>query len=241
MLPLFRKILDWIFPEGCGVCKRPFKDKVFHICESCRAGLESQFINQPTCEICGHPTTAGKCNLCFGTALYFKKNYGAFKYDDVVREIIHKFKFYDRPEYARDMAYFMQLYLKNTDMGEVDCLVPVPIPKVRLNNRGYNQTLLLAKELSAYLKVPMANLLERVGNSKPQSRLSRKERIANLNNAIIPAPGADFSSYKKVLLIDDIITTGTTLNECAKALAEMGIKEVHTATFAVTELINTKV
>ncbi len=237
----FRKILEWIFPEGCAVCKRPYKDREFHICEDCRAELQKLFIKVPACEICGAPNISGQCSLCFNTPFYFKKNYGAFKYHDIIREIIHKFKFYDRPEFSRDMAYLMHLYLKETDFSTADCLVPVPIPKARMKSRGYNQTQLFATELSAYLKIPVVNLLERVGNSKPQSRLSHNERISNLNNAILPCPDTDFTQYEKVLIIDDIITTGTTLNACAKVLAEMGVKEIYTATFAVANMGNKKI
>jgi ComF family protein len=146
----------------------------------------------------------------------------------VYKQIIKEFKFYDMPWLAEVLAQEMMPYLPHG----YDLLVPVPLHPNRLHERGYNQSELLTRALSRYSGIPWQHSLKRVRDTPHQTGLNREERLHNLHNAF-SLKGADTAiKGKRIILIDDVFTTGSTLLSCAKVLHQHGAKEITSCTLA---------
>ena len=147
-----------------------------------------------------------------------------FKYTDIRREIL-EYKFDDKAYYYKTIS---QVFLKNKKICEIlktyDIIIPVPIHNKRRKERGYNQSELIARAISKTLGIPIVkNVLVKIKNTVPQSSLNKVQRAENANG-VYSAKNHTKLRNKKILLIDDIYTTGSTLNECANALIQKGIK-----------------
>ncbi len=144
----------------------------------------------------------------------------AYRYEDIVRKLIHQFKYDDMPRYSMFIAQRMAEFLEGYDVS-ADLIAYVPIHKNRLKMRGYDQTELIAQHLGLLLGVPCCCALRRTRDTAPQYRLSKQKRRENIRNAF--ALGEDVAlEGKNILLVDDIYTTGATVGECMKVLAGAG-------------------
>lgn len=156
-----------------------------------------------------------------------------FPYDDMVKESLARFKFQGKQSYFRTYADLLHEKLSeliNTD--EINYVMSVPLHRRRKIRRGYNQSLLLSERVAAKLKKPeMSGLLLRTRNTEAQSGLERDERSANVKDAF-SVKTSDCLKNSTVLLIDDIITTGSTINECCRALKNAGVLKIHAAAAA---------
>ena len=208
------KILEIIFPNVCGMCGRINKN---NLCPECKIKLKE----------------ITKANIIKVKNKNFTYLAYLFKYDGIIREKILKYKF-------KDSAYlyktFSEIIIKNKKMcgfiKKYDIIIPVPIHKKRYKERGYNQSELLAKEIAKILEIPMEkHVLIKELNNTPQSKLSKQERK---NNAIGVYKTINNQKIinKKVILIDDIYTTGSTANECSKMLKQAGASEIAVLTIA---------
>ena len=149
-----------------------------------------------------------------------------FKYENVIRSQILALKFQEKPYVYKTITYFLKNMQKSFEnLKKYDIIIVVPISKRRKSDRGYNQSELIAREISKIIKVPIAKkILYKSKNTVPQSSLNKKQREENAKGAY--KAKKDVKLYdKKILLIDDIYTTGSTLNECAKCLMKIGIKK----------------
>lgn len=155
-----------------------------------------------------------------------------FEYTGELRQVILDFKFKNCWSYAPLLAGMMREYLDSYDIWEeFDFIIPVPLHKQRVKERGYNQSELIAEHISEYLHIPMrADLLRRIRNTKKQSSLKRFDRISNVKDAFECT--GDLSG-KKILLLDDICTTGNTLQSCAAELAGAGAEKICALTLAI--------
>ena len=147
-----------------------------------------------------------------------------FKYTDIRREIL-EYKFDDKSYYYKTIS---QVFFKNKKICEIlktyDIIIPVPIHNKRRKERGYNQSELIARAISKALGIPIVkNVLVKIKNTVPQSSLNKVQRAENAKG-VYSAKNHTKLRNKKILLIDDIYTTGSTLNECANALIQKGIK-----------------
>ena len=158
--------------------------------------------------------------------------YAPFFYAGVVQDLILRYKFKNARWMASYMAKKMWDSLK--DLAEFDVITCVPLHKKRRKWRGYNQARLLAEEISRLSGKPYREMLFRQRNTKQQSLLSAAERLENVKDAFVPILGADVGG-KRVLLVDDVTTTGSTLLACNAALKKLGVKRVEAAVFAVPE------
>ena len=219
-------ILDFIYPPRCIACHElllPFKNEF--ICQHCTGIFEP--IVGPFC-VCG--LSAQNCGTC-GSHV-FTQNNGAFIYTGFCQDVIYKFKYAKKPFMAKGMANLMVNTIGEAVFSGIDYLIPVPIHKGRLRKRGFNQAELLASHLSAIVKVPVAkNVLTRIKDTKPLANFTPAIRKNTLANAF--AVDKKRIINKRIILIDDIYTTGSTLNACAKVLYESGAASVSCATFAV--------
>ncbi len=164
---------------------------------------------------------------------YFENQIYGFIYEGVIRKLILQYKFGNKPYIYRTFKNFFE---KNEKLGlffkKYDIIVPVPISKKRFKNRGYNQSDLLAKDLAKDFGLEYAsNVLIKIIDNKRQSTLSQKQRTLNAKNVYIVKENYKIIN-KKILLLDDVYTTGATCNECARVLIEAGVKEVGVFTIA---------
>lgn len=222
----FEKALYWFFPRRCAICGRVVAIDE-ELCEDCR-NLER--IGQPRCLLCG-------CAKSDCTCKSRKNEYDGitapFYYKDNLITAVHNFKFREQPLLARKMGEEMALAVKETFPDTVfDAVTSVPLSKRRKNDRGYNQAELLAKSVSDNLKIPYTELLRKVVNNKVQHKENARVRKINVYGVYDLIKGA-YVNGKTVLLVDDVKTTGSTLNECAKMLKMHGAEKVFVVTFAI--------
>ena len=199
------------------------------ICDSCRGKLT--FVKEPYCLKCGKPlgTETELCELCKTKRMYFDEGRALYIYNDVLRKSIYGFKYNNRREYSGFYGAQMAKGLKRKlTEWRADAIIPIPLHKSRMKKRGYNQAALLAHEISKYTKIPVYDeYLIRQKSTVPQKNLDVHARENNLKNAFkIKYNDVQLNS---VILIDDIYTTGSTINEAAKCLKDAGVKNVYYA------------
>ena len=152
-----------------------------------------------------------------------------------MRHIILKIKYNNKREYLEGFAKLMAVrYRELIDKSNIDCIIPVPLHKSRQRERGFNQSDILAKYLSVYLDIPTyPEYLKRIKKTKDKKGLNKDERRHNLDNAFV---AKDIPVYiKNVLIVDDVYTTGTTIEKCAIALKKAGVKNIYFLTVCTGE------
>ena len=200
-------ILELIYPTTCGFCDKICKTG---LCKRCELKLKKYQIDL----IKKHKKMS------------FNESMHIFIYEDLIREKIISYKFNNKAYLHKT---FSKIILKNEKvcgfLKKYDIIIPVPIHKKRRQKRGYNQVELIAKEIARELKLKYEkNILIKVQNIVPQSELTKKERQKNIKGAF-GIKNAEKIKNKKVLILDDIYTTGSTLNECARILKQFGVEE----------------
>lgn len=195
--------------------------------KKCRELLK--YVEEPMCCKCGkHLDHIGEyCRDCGDTEHYFDRVLPVFEYSDEIKKSIYDFKYNNRRSYSGFFA--SEIYKRYRDFFEVykpDIIIPVPMFKKKEKQRGYNQAALLAADLSRMTGIPYSEeMLIRVRKTSPMKDLERKDRLRNLKEVFsIREP---LSSIYKVLLIDDIYTTGATMDECSLILKDSGAREVY--------------
>lgn len=155
---------------------------------------------------------------------FIEHNY-FFKYENIIRSQLLALKFQEMPYVYKTIGIFLQNMKKSFEkLKKYDIIIIVPISNERKKERGYNQSQLIAKEISRIIKIPISNkVLYKIKNTPPQSSLNRSQREENAKGIYKSANNIIKLYNKKILLIDDIYTTGNTVNECAKTLVEKGI------------------
>ncbi len=229
ILTLFR---DIVFPPLCAVCGVwlgiPSKG---NLCQTCLDDIEK--IKPPVCPICGRPFEPSLpthlCGRCLVKPPPYDTCQSAFVYKGTIRKLIHAVK-YVHDGYALKALKALGPYDFLINDHVIDLIVPVPLHPGRLRSRGSNQALQIARVFFPSLPTgPM--LIERTVDTPSQTGLSKKDRKKNVKNAFkIKGPCPD--GIKRVLLVDDVFTTGATVEACARALKRGGIKEVHVFTLA---------
>jgi len=226
-------LLELFFPSFCIGCQKEGN----YLCDDCKSTLEISEYNYCLCNknplrLLPSPDNAAKCARCKDkklSGLYFALPY---KEKFLTKKLIHQFKY---QPYIKDLAKNLAGVLiehfvitgKNTDqIWQNSVLMPIPMEIKKLKNRGYNQAEELAKELSKVLAIPLiSNNLIKIKTTLPQVNLSAKERTENLKDAFsIKKP--ELFSGKKIFLVDDVYTTGSTMQECAQILKDSGAKQV---------------
>ncbi|MCS7272750.1 MAG: ComF family protein [Fimbriimonadales bacterium] len=215
-----RWLLDALYPRRCVACGRFCAEPV---CEGCRATW--RLILPPACLRCGAPLRAlGECRYCLGRAYAFDRAVCASVYADSVRCALLNLKFRRWKRAAEPLAHLLWQALQQAGEDELgaDGIVPVPIHRLRRAWRGFNQAELLARALSLLSGVPVwAGVLRRRFYQRPQVGLSQTERAQNVHGAFeVVCP--EQVRNRVVWLLDDVFTTGSTLDACATVLKEAG-------------------
>jgi ComF family protein len=235
MKTFLEQVLDTLLPPCCLACDAQVAaDGQF--CAACFRRVN--FVTAPFCQACGVPlpyaevaSASGHCPRCESAPPSFAQARAALRYDDAARALIVAFKYADRTEAARGIARLM-LRPGRELLARADLLVPVPLHPSRLRWRLYNQAALLAAELSRLTQLPcVVDALRREKPTAPLERLGLAGRQAELADAIVPRAGFT-AAGRTVLLIDDVMTSGTTANACALALRAAGAARVDVLTAA---------
>jgi len=192
----------------------------------------------PFCQTCSEPfegsiQSAFTCANCAHRTIYFDAAVAAYRGRGIVREVIHQFKYTRQIHLRHLVARWLGAALEDERLRDCnfDLIVPVPLHPTRERERGFNQASLLSELLSAQTSIRSQRVLERVRYTTTQTALDRSERMENLHNAFRLRKNADVRGLR-VLLIDDVLTTGSTLSECARVLKRAGAISVHAATAA---------
>lgn len=230
------KFLDVLFPEySCYVCGRELEKPEHHICDNCARKMNP--IEGNICRRCGMPLAEGNlyCDTCQRREYAFDKARACFHYNDASRKIVTDLKYRKKKFVVPFMA--TEMLLKLEDFGAMpDIIIPVPISKNRRKERGFNQAELLANEMSDITGgklCVMSNLVEKTVDSIPQAQLTGAQRLSNLKGAFSLSRRENLKG-KRILIVDDVYTTGSTVDEVAKTLRKLHPDEIYVLTFAKT-------
>lgn len=226
--------IDLLFPRRCPVCDGIVVPKGRLICPDCIKNLS--FVKDPVCKKCGKEVLSSDIEYCFD-CMKHKRSYESGRalvnYDEYARNSIAKIKYKNKREYLDFYGDALSLrYEKIIRRMEADGLVPVPVHPSRKRERGFNQAELLARRIEANLNIPVfPELLVRNKKTMPQKELNPTERLKNLEEAFLP--GKQVQGLKNVILIDDIYTTGSTVEACTRVLKKSGIEKVYFLTICI--------
>lgn len=227
----FWNTIDWIFPPACVECGKMGSQ----ICEGCLA--ESVPVTEPCCKKCGKPLDGlHGCALCRDTTFHFTSCRAPFVYEGAIASGIKQLKFKKNLELAELFAkQIFSLYLR--ERWNADIVIPVPLSRERRSERGFNQSEWIARSFARSAGLPMKpSALQKVRNTQSQVGLTRDERQHNLYGAFQAEPV--LVRNRRVLLIDDVMTTGSTFNECARVLMEAGTQVVLCLSVSTASMAN---
>lgn len=210
-------LLDLLFPPRCVACQHVGE----WFCPACQSQIER--IPPPWCQRCGRPLEEGECRYCRRFDLDIDGLRAMAFFEGVLRDAIHAFKYKKRPQLAACFGALLNDYLAAQPLP-ADVIIPVPLHSERERTRGYNQAFLIARELALYQKLPMwYNVIKRTRATSPQVELDAAARRENVHDAFA---ATDEVAGRRVLLIDDVCTTGATMDACSRALKQRGAKSV---------------
>ncbi len=231
---LGEEALSLVFPGRCPVC-----DEVLsvgqQICSSCRPFMLRA--REPVCMRCGKPLESEREEYCMdcaaGTHL-FRQGRAVFLYGGQIRGSLYRFKYHGRREYARYYAgVAADVWGQWMKSRGIEAIVPIPMYGPKQRARGYNQAKVFAQALGLAIEIPVIDLVRRVRDTVPQKELDDKERKHNLKNAF--QLQTDIVKYRRVLLADDIYTTGSTMDAVAEVLLRAGVVDVYFICISIGE------
>lgn len=244
-MKIINKLLSLLYPNCCAFCQKgvSYNTAEFYICDSCMEKLNF-CIRQRRCTVCGNPIDNPKysiCSECFsskknGVPIYYDRITAPLIYDENSKNAIFYFK---RGQYLGAISTFCKLIktMIDSDFANVkfDFLTAIPPSKERVRKINFDQAAVLAENLSKNMGIQyLPHSMKRIRETKRQSSLNSAERKTNLNGAFAVNRPQKLFKNKTILVVDDISTTGSTINECAKILKNSGAKKVYGAVIAKT-------
>ena len=233
---IINRLIELIFPQTCLVCNQIIDNGNFCV----KDWSELHFLQKPACNICFQPfefkiDDKAVCGKCLQKRPKYFKAISVWVYNEQSRIIISRFKYYDQTNLAK---YFSEIMFKQAQeiLPEIDFIVPIPLHKFRINKRKYNQAAILAKNIAKLSdKELILDLLVRTKNNQPQASLKQRMRYKNVKG-IFKTKEKYLTKIKgkNVLLIDDVITTGATVESCAKELKSVKVNRIYVLTLAKT-------
>ncbi|HHX73285.1 MAG TPA: ComF family protein [Firmicutes bacterium] len=224
-MKFFAALLDLLFPPACAVCRGRMPAEEQNLCARCRGKILPA---EKCCLRCGYPL-AGEfsCRRCRGYHYAFSRACAVFLYQGEVRKAVRRFKYGGRTGLARPFGELMAAQVAKHAWPACDAVVPVPLHPGRLRERGYDQALLLARAVADALQLPVRSCLERCADTASQTTMAARERWENVRGVFQLLPGEVVSG--RLLLIDDLLTTGATAHHAAEALLAGGAEAVFLA------------
>lgn len=237
ILPWLKRAVDLIYPRNCQLCETPLAESEGGvICRACLA--TTKYIEPPFCERCALPfagavTGSFTCGYCKDLRFRFSRTVSACRAEGIVRDSIHRFKYNREMYYGPHLvAWLLVAATRWIEWHRVGAVVPVPLYPRKQRSREFNQAEYLAAALCHELNVPMLSReLRRVKDTVTQTALDAKGRAANLRDAFAVRHGEVFAG-KRLVLVDDVFTTGATMDSCAKVLVGAGAEDVIALTVA---------
>ena len=229
---VFKLFSDIVYPRRCPICYNVVVPKNGLSCIRCKHKLT--VISEPRCMKCSKPIQSKYIEYCFdcsNKAKTFNKGYALWIYDDLMKKSIGEFKYNGKKEYADFYANMLfNSFQKEIIRLQIEAFIPVPIHNKKKNIRGYNQATVLANKLSELTLIPVIdNVLIRDIYTTPQKELNDVERRKNMENAFVIKENNYFynNKIKNLMLIDDIYTTGSTIEFCTRKLVQAGACNVY--------------
>lgn len=232
---LHKNILNYIFPQSCILCFELIQSDQ-SLCANCWSKLN--FVAKPYCNSCGRilPIDIAEninCLSCIKKKPTFDKARSIFTYDDVSKRLIHHFKYYDRTILAKTFTNLICNRYQNI-IDQADLIIPIPMHRIKRIFRLYNQAAILAKAIATHSKKPISyEVLVKTRWTKAQTSLTKKQRLTNLFGSFAIKNKSEIKD-KNIILIDDVMTTGSTVSLCASLLKKAGAKKVIVITVAST-------
>lgn len=234
---LGRRLGDVFFPRVCAACADlAVADGFKHLCAKCAAQID--YVAEPACSVCGHPfygELAGErmCPHCEGLAPAFREGRTCVLFKGPARALVHELKYHHGLHVLSDLEEVIRHSPRALELVRGAVLVPVPLHSRKERERGYNQTLLLARcfARAAGGTTRVESLLRRVIDTASQTAFDRQTRRNNLKNAFALVCGVSINAAQHYVLVDDVFTTGSTLNSCASVLRCAGCVNLDIVTF----------
>jgi ComF family protein len=227
---MLNKFLNILFPETCPVCSKRAEDHATApICSECWKTIGPYA--GPICQRCGMPLVSDSATFCGAClerepAFEYARSFGL--YDGVLKKAINHLKYYGMRRLARPLAEM----IIGMQLPQADAVIPVPLHRSRHRQREFNQSALVARHLARSLNADLIiSSLTKIRDTSPQVGLRYTERIKNVRNAFRVGDEGKISG-KKIILVDDVVTTGSTIRECAKALKMAGASNVYVVSLA---------
>jgi competence protein ComFC len=232
-----RRILGFVFPQNCISCGGRIEEEEHFLCAPCKGDIG--LIQQPYCFQCGVPADLSYaypheefvCGDCRKSPFEFDQARSLGFYDTVLRTTIHQFKYRKQMGVLSEINLLLKNYFQeNPGFGRGFTVSPIPLHYNKMKERGFDQAFLIARQVARILKLPLeGGLLRRVKATLPQATMTRVERARNIKGAFeINRP--ELIAGKNILLIDDVFTTGATVNEAAKVLKKKGAGKIFVLT-----------
>lgn len=229
---IFSKLTDLIFPVRCPCCDKP-ADTTLPLCSSCKEKMLHPSEEKRRCEICSFSTRDCICK----DRQYFDRLCIPLYYEDEAKKTLHRFKFRGRRDLAKQYARLLVQALDERKLTDsTDCITNVPMSRGDRFLRGYNQSQLIAEQISSLTGIPYEEFLYKKHKTKKQHSLGKEARSGNLLGAFDILPGRSGAPEgRTILVVDDILTTGSTLNEISKTLLIFGADRIFVCACAVTK------
>ncbi len=229
--------INLLYPLSCFGCEISLgPESNVPLCSECFEKIKKNPL--PYCKICGRSMNKEKsyrtiCNECTSGNFYFTRAWSCCIYEGIIKDAILRFKYTDSMYLAPIFREIFADFIKeNLDKDIVDMVVPVPLFSSKQRERGFNQSNILADLIRALLNKPVfSNMLKKIRPTRPQQELNRRERLSNLKGAFVVRELGDVKN-KNIMLVDDVLTTGSTINECSRILKEALCKNVFALTLA---------
>jgi competence protein ComFC len=220
-------LFDIFFPSQCVCCGADVSFSDHHVCSECM----SQCVKlHDSCKKCSGEIIDATCSICQNRYIYFTKNLSVFEYNTTIKKIIYALKFHKKKHIAYLLGDFLYARI-HTQKEPIDIVTYVPMTHRRERKRGYNQSEVMARYIAKKLKVSCNKLLYDAKVASSQKTLHYRDRFLNVLSRFSPAKSASLQG-KNILLVDDVFTTGATINECSKVLKKMGANCVFSLTVA---------
>lgn len=234
MINIREKIVGTLYPRQCPVCREIVYPKGDTICRECRNGLP--YISGARCRKCSKPVHNEVVEYCYDCSRkkhFYNEGISLFEHKGSIKNAIYDIKYNNKREYLDFFADEIVLRCGDRIKGwQADVIVPVPLYKRKEVKRGFNQAAEAAARIGRRLDIPVSGkILYRIQDTVPQKELTDKGRKKNVENAFIV--NENIVKFKRVIIVDDIYTTGSTIDSCAGVLRNAGVEKVYFVTFSI--------
>jgi len=226
-MKFFSDLFNLVFPQICLSCHSRLQPEEIYLCRECEKSLE--YLEGEICPKCGEPLSdesSHRCDFSFDAAR------SVFKFNPILKNLIHHFKYNEMTKVGKLLGNFAAEFLRKENFTEAEIVTPVPLHTVKKRIRGYNQSEFLTRQIAENMKWQhLPHLIQRKRFTETQTKLSRHQRKKNVAGAFVVNPKFEVKN-RLILLVDDVFTTGSTVDSISKVLKEAGAKKIFVLTIA---------